>query len=81
MEQLPQVLAAFGFFGAIFICPLVFMFLRHQRAMAEVIHGRAAHETQQRLEMLERQMQALTAAHHERVLHDDDQRELHRRTT
>jgi hypothetical protein len=78
---LPELLAAFGFFGAIFVCPLIWMLLKHQREMAAVIHGRGANEALQRVEMLEREVQALKAAHHERVLRDDDQQGLGQRLT
>lgn len=81
MEQIPQLLAAFAFFGAIFVCPLVYLFLKHQRAMAELIHGKAASEAHQRLELVERELKELKAAHHEQVLREDDQRELGSRTT
>lgn len=79
--NLPELLAAFGFFGAIFICPLIWMFLKHQRAMAEVIHGRASTETHQRLEMLEREVQILRAERQERILREDDQQQLGQRLT
>lgn len=76
MTEIPQVLAAFAFFGAIFVCPLVYLLLKHQRAMAEIIHGKAAGEALHRLETVEKELRELKALQHEQVLRDDDQREL-----
>ncbi len=81
MEQIPELLAALAFFGAIVICPLVYLFLKHQRAMAELIHGKMANESLQRLEAVERELRELRAANQERVLREDDQQELGRRIT
>jgi hypothetical protein len=71
MRELPEVLAAFGFFGAVFICPLVYMLMKHQRAMAEIIHRGANADSVQRLELLEREVLELRAARYERVLRED----------
>ena len=80
-EQIPQTIAAIAFFGLIFICPLIGLFLRHQHKMAELIHARAANESLERLAVVERELMELKALQHERVLRDDDQRELERRVT
>jgi hypothetical protein len=81
MPTFNEVVMAVGFVGAFVICPLTFMFLWHQRTMMEMMHKRTPDETLQRLEAIERQLQALTAAQQERVLKDDDRQELHRRVT
>ncbi|MFI5386175.1 MAG: hypothetical protein ACHQ50_08650 [Fimbriimonadales bacterium] len=81
MREIPEILAAFGFFGAIFICPLVYMMTRHQRAMAEIIHAGAANDALRRIEALEREVQELKAARRNSVLGQDDRPELGRRIT
>ncbi len=80
-DKIAQLVAAFAFFGLVVIVPLSMLFLRHQRAMAELIHGKASNETLQRLEILERELRELRAAKQERVLREDDQRELGHRIT
>lgn len=75
------MIAALTFFGALVVCPLVWMLMKHQRAMAELMQGRPGLEALQRLESLEREVRELRAAHHQQVLRDDDQQELSRRVT
>jgi uncharacterized membrane protein YkvA (DUF1232 family) len=79
MDQIPEILAAFGFFGAFFICPLVWMLMRHQRQMAEVIHRAPNQEALQRIQALEQQVAELRATRHSDIIREDDQRELSRR--
>lgn len=81
MDEIPKFLAAFGFFGAVFVCPIVYILLKHQRAMAEIIHGNAAGEALKRLELVEAELRELKAERTERVLKDDDQRGLGERIT
>ena len=81
MEEIPMILAAFGFFGAIFVCPLVFMLMRHQRAMAELMHRGTADDAARRIEMLEHEVRQLKAAGHDQILRQDDSPELRRRIT
>jgi hypothetical protein len=81
MRELPEILAAFAFFGLLFVCPLVFMLLRHQRTMAEFIHRSAGNEALHRIEMLEQQLRELRAAHHELVVRQDTQIELSQRVS
>ena len=81
MPTFNELVMAVGFIGAFVIVPLTFMFLMHQRTMMAMIHNKGANEALQRVESLERKVEALEAAHHERVLTGDDQQELHRRTT
>lgn len=79
MDRLPEILAALAFFGLVVICPIVMMFLRHQRQMAELIHGRHSSDTVQRLEALERELRELKALKHQQAIIEDDQRELQNR--
>jgi hypothetical protein len=79
MSKLPQLLAAMAFFGAIFVCPLVYLLLRHQRMMAEFIHRSGNNETLQRLAAMEQELHQLRAAHNELVLREEDQRVLRQR--
>jgi hypothetical protein len=81
MEAIGELLIAFAFFGAVFVCPLVYMLMKHQRAMAEMLHRGAGSEGMQRLEALEREVRELKAVRHERILTQDDQRELSRHIT
>ena len=68
MHEIPQILASFAFFGAVFVCPLVFMLMRHQRAMAEVIHGGTSNEALRRIEALEREVMELRSARADQML-------------
>lgn len=79
MNQIPEMIAAFSFFGLVFILPLVHMLMKHQRAMSEILHTGPARENQQRLEALEQEVRALRASNHELILQQDDQREVRRR--
>jgi len=81
MRDIPEILAAFAVFGLFFICPLVFMLTKHQRAMAQIFHAGASNDALRRIEMLEREVQELRATRHDPVLWQEDQRELSRRIT
>lgn len=81
MGDLPEIIAAFSFFGAVVICPLVYMIVRHQRNIAEIIHRNPTQETMMRVERLELELRELRAAHNELVLRADDARELIRRSS
>lgn len=76
MNDLPEVIAAFAMFGLVVVCPLVFMLMRHQRAMAELIHRRPTLEAEQRIAALEHEVMMLRAARQEQVLRDLEQREI-----
>lgn len=80
MNNLPETIAALAFFGAVVVCPLIFVLLKHQRAMAELIHRNAGDATQQRIASLEQEVRELRAARLEQLIREDDQRELTRRT-
>jgi hypothetical protein len=73
-SNIPEIIAALAFFGAIFICPLVYLMMRHQRTIAELIHRNAAGEAFQRLEALEREMRELKAQQYDQLLARDDQK-------
>lgn len=75
-QSLPELIAALSFFGAIVICPLVYMLMRHQRTIAELMHRSPENEVLQRLQVLEHELQELKAARNEQVLRDDDRRAL-----
>lgn len=75
-QNLPEVIAALGFFGAVVIFPITFLFLRHQRAMAELIHRGAPNDANPRIEALEREVKQLKAALHQRIIQEDDRTEL-----
>lgn len=72
VENIPEILAALAFFGGIFVCPVVFMLLKHQRAMAELLHRRPDEPTLHRLAALEREVAELRAAHHAEIIRKDD---------
>lgn len=74
--MIPELLAALAFFGFIGVTPLVMMFLKHQRMMAELIHGRTTEETLRRLEIVENELRELKSARCARALREDDQRGL-----
>ena len=76
----PEVIAAFAFFGAIVICPLVYMIMRHQRTIAELMHRPAGDDVFQRLHILEQEVRELKASRYEQLIREDDKRELGRRT-
>lgn len=62
MSNLPEILAAGAFFGLLFVCPLVLILVKHQRAMAEIIHRSAANELSGRIAALEQQVDYLRRA-------------------
>lgn len=74
--NLPEIIAALGFFGAVVVFPITFLLLRHQRAMAELLHRGNTGDVQQRLESLEHAVRELRGVHYERVIREDDRREL-----
>ena len=78
--NLPEVIAAFAFFGAIVICPLVYLIMRHQRSIAEIMHRPAGDDVLQRLHMLEQEVRELKASRYEQLIREDDKRELSRRS-
>ncbi len=73
MNDLPEIVAAFAMFGVAVVCPLVWMLIKHQRAMAEIMHRSAGQDTERRILALEREVMDLRAAHHERVLRELDE--------
>ena len=80
-NEIAKLIAVSALFGMVFICPLVMLFLRHQRLMTEMLRGKASDETHRRLEAVEHELRQLRAAHHELVLRADDQQELRQRIT
>jgi hypothetical protein len=74
--MLPELIAALGLFGLVVICPLTMLFLKHQRQMAEILHGKNSGDALQRLESVEREMMTLKAAYHELALRAHEQRPL-----
>lgn len=76
MNDVPEMLAAFSAFGLVVVCPLVFMLLKHQRAMAEILHRTGDDQTKQRLDMMEQELRQLRAGQHEILLKVDDQQAL-----
>jgi len=74
--RFPEVIAAFSFFGAIVICPLVYMIMRHQRSIAEIMHRNAGGDLHERVKMLEHEVRMLRAERNERLILEDDQRDL-----
>lgn len=79
MTNLPELIAAFTFFGAFVVCPLVYMLMRHQRSIAELIHRDGNPEVLHRLERMESEIRALKAADTVRILADDDAKPLSQR--
>jgi hypothetical protein len=79
MNSVPQMLAAFAFFGLIFVCPLLYMLMKHQRAMTELIHRGAPDDALRRIHMLEQEVHALKVASYDQILKQDDQQDLARR--
>ena len=76
MNDLPEVIAAFAMFGLVVVCPLVYMLMKHQRAMAELIHNRPSQEAERRIAFLENEVMLLKAARQEEVLKQLEQQEL-----
>ena len=76
-----KLIAASALFGMVFVCPIVMLFLRHQRLMAELFRRQSSNETLQRLEAVERELRELKALRHEQVIAEDDQQELRQRIT
>ncbi len=81
LSHLPQTIASLAFFGLMVVFPITYLLLKHQRAMAELINGRASNETLVRLENLERDLRELKAASHEQAIAGDQQRDLTQRIT
>ena len=79
--DIAKIIAASAFFGMVVICPLVMVFLRHQRLMTELFHGKGAKETLRRLEAVERELRELKALRHEQMLYEDDERQVRQRVT
>ena len=72
--NLPEVIAAFAFFGAVVICPLVYLIMRHQRSIAEIMHKSPSGDLLYRVEALEHELRTLRAERHERLIREDDER-------
>lgn len=72
--NLPEVIAAFAFFGAVVICPLVYLIMRHQRSIAEIMHKSPSSDLLYRVEALEHELRMLRAERHERMIREDDER-------
>jgi len=76
MNDLPEVIAAFAMFGLVVVCPLVYMLIKHQRAMAELIHGRPTQDAERRIAALENEVLMLRSAKQEQTLRELEEREL-----
>ena len=74
MNNLPESLAALAFFGGLFLCPLIWMLLGHQRKMAELLNSRGSDEALHRIAVLEERVRELSALQHEMVVRQDDVR-------
>lgn len=79
--RLPELFASLAFFGLMAVCPIVYLLLKHQRAMAEIISGRATMEMHQRLENVERELRELRAQQNESVLRAEGHQGLTQRIT
>ncbi len=77
----PETIAALSFFGAMVVCPLVYMLMKHQRTIAEIVHRSPQNDLAARLEAIERELRELKAVRHSDILAEDDRRELQRRTS
>lgn len=60
--DLPELIAAMTFFGVFALAPILYLLLRHQRVMAELIHRNASRATADKVEALEREVRSLRAA-------------------
>lgn len=76
MSDLPEFLAALAMFGLVVIVPLVFMLIKHQQAMAKLIHRQGATDTEQRIAALEREILDLKSYRQEQVLQELERQEL-----
>jgi hypothetical protein len=76
MSDFAEFVAALAMFGLVVIVPLVFMLMKHQKAMAELIHRQPSHDAEQRIAALEREVMDLRAYRQEQILRDLEQREL-----
>lgn len=72
MENIPELLAAGGFFGAVFVCPMIYLLLKHQRAMAELMHRGADPATRDQIAALRQEIQELKAARYAEIIQRDD---------
>ncbi|MFN8138648.1 MAG: hypothetical protein U0R49_02500 [Fimbriimonadales bacterium] len=79
MDKLPEIIAACACFGLLVVVPLTMFLLRHQRQMAELIHGKNDSDTHQRLEALEREVRDLRIANTDRILREEEQRFIDQR--
>ncbi|MBV6457852.1 MAG: hypothetical protein HONBIEJF_00972 [Fimbriimonadaceae bacterium] len=61
-SEFPELIAALALFGTVVILPLVFMLLRHQRAIASMIHEKPGEEARKRIEALEAEVKELKFA-------------------
>lgn len=61
-SDLPELIAAMTFFGVFALAPILYLLLRHQRVMAELIHKNATGATAEKVEALEREVRSLRAA-------------------
>lgn len=75
-RELPELIAALAFFGAVVILPLVFMLLRHQRAIASMIHENHSEDALKRIDALEREVRELKVAQQVRSIQATERREL-----
>lgn len=76
MNDLPEVIAAFAMFGLVVVCPIVYMLMKHQRAMAELIHGRPSQEAERRIIALENEVMMLKAVQQDQTIRELERQEL-----
>jgi hypothetical protein len=76
MNHLGEVIAAASAFGLLVVCPIVFMLLRHQRAMAVLLHSQPNEDAARRIASLEQEVRELRNAQHELLIRRDDERAL-----
>jgi hypothetical protein len=76
MSDLPEFIAALALFGLVVIVPLVFMLMKHQQAMAKLIHRETSSDADQRIAALEREVLDLKSYRQEQVLRELERQEL-----
>lgn len=72
-----ETIAALAFFGLVCVLPIVSMLLRHQRAMAELLHRNSdAPDSNARIDALEREVHYLRDQLNQRLISDDERKQL-----
>lgn len=71
MGELPEFLAALTLFGLLFVLPVIHLMLRHQRAMAEILHRTATSGSEERILALEHEVRELRAAQYRQIIEQD----------